>query len=214
LCTCDKISHKDVPEIIHYIDGAITTCTQLCAHPSFRHAIDSTSQFLRILTHLLCTTSYATPASRQLLLHRFEDRLFKVSSTVKDPLLHIVHLKMSYTLMREVFHESVRQFESGKWVRAMNLLSSKESALGVLVGLDDAYEVARESLRLGNCGLESRYKVGDVGTLRDEFVMLLAMCKAAQLIHLGDINFAEAENGEPEEVLARALLAQDDYRYV
>jgi hypothetical protein len=140
--------------------------------------------------------------------------LFKVSLAAKDPLLRIVHLEASYTLMREIFHESVKQFEGGKWVRAMNLLSSKESALGVLVELDDTYEVAWESLRLGDRRLGSGYKVGDAGTLRDEFAMLLAMCKAAQLLHLGDMHFEEAQNGEPEEVLARALLAQDDYRYV
>jgi hypothetical protein len=41
---------------------------------------------------------------------------------------------------------------------------------------------------------------------------LLAMCKCSQLIHLGDLHFKEALNGDPGDMLARGLLAQDDYR--
>ena len=208
----DQITHKDVPEILYHIDGAITTRTQLRASPAFRQSSD----FQRVLVHMLCDKSYATPANRQLLLRGLEDNLFKVSRTVKDPLLRVIHLEISCTLMREIFHDCVRKFEDGKWVRAMSLLSSKESALDVLVGLEDTYEAAWAdvSVDLGDRGLTSAYKLGDAKALSDEFAMLLAMCKASQLLHLGDMHFEEAESGEPEEVFARAVLAQDDYRWV
>lgn len=210
----NQITHKDVLEILHHIDGAITTRIQLRASPAFPQSSKSTSDFQRVLVHMLSDGSYATPVNRQLLLRGLEDNLFKVSRTVKDPLLRVIHLEISCTLMREIFHDSVRQFEDGKWVRAMSLLSSKESALDVLVGLEDTYEAAWAdvSVGLGDCGLTSAYKVGDARALSDEFAMLLAMCKASQLLHLGDMHFEDVESGEPEEVFARALLAQDDYR--
>jgi len=116
--------------------------------------------------------------------------------------------------MRDIFHQAVGHFEAGRWAQAMNLLYSKDSALDVLVGLENEYEANANSLTPSTSLLDDGYDLGTARMLRADFAMQLAMCKGAQLIHTGDLHFSEAEAGEPEDLLARALLAQDDYRYV
>jgi hypothetical protein len=96
----------------------------------------------------------------------------------------------------------------------MSLLKSKDSELDVLVELEEKYanqnilkdDYSEWGFAGGKCG-ENR-----AGMLRGDFDMHMAMCKGSQLIHMGDLHFKAAMNGDPDDMMARALLAQDDYR--
>jgi hypothetical protein len=98
-------------------------------------------------------------------------------------------------------------FRDGKWAQALSLLQSKEAELNVFVELE---EKLKENPNSVSGGL--RYSLGEANLQREEYATLLAMCKCSQLIHFGDVHFKEALHGDPGDMLARGLLAQDDYR--
>jgi hypothetical protein len=89
----------------------------------------------------------------------------------------------------------------------MSLLQSKDAELDVFVELEEKLKDNPNSVS-GGLG----YSLGEAQLQREEYTTLLAMCKCSQLIHFGDIHFKEALNGDPGDMLAQGLLAQDDYR--
>jgi hypothetical protein len=89
----------------------------------------------------------------------------------------------------------------------MSLLQSKDAELDVFVELEEKLKDNPNSVS-GGLG----YSLGEAQLQREEYTTLLAMCKCSQLIHFGDLHFKEALNGDPGDMLARGLLAQDDYR--
>jgi hypothetical protein len=96
----------------------------------------------------------------------------------------------------------------------MSLLKSKDSELDVLVEFEEKnsnQNIIRDDYSQWGLSGESSGE-NRAGMLRRDFDMHMAMCKGSQLIHMGDLHFKEAMNGDPGDMMARALLAQDDYR--
>jgi hypothetical protein len=93
----------------------------------------------------------------------------------------------------------------------MSLLQSKDAELDVFVELEEkSKDNPKDNPNSVSGGLG--YSLGEAQLQREEYTTLLAMCKCSQLIHFGDLHFKEALNGDPGDMLARGLLAQDDYR--
>lgn len=123
-----------------------------------------------------------------------------------------IHIETQHAIFEDIFHEAIRHFEAGRWAPAMSLLKSKDSSIDVLVELEEK-ETERAS-DVDRVRIWDNFELGRAKMVRKDFDMQLAMCRGAQLIHLGDLHFKEAETGEPEDFMAAALLAQDDYRLV
>jgi hypothetical protein len=139
--------------------------------------------------------------------------LLSKSSLTSDHRIIPLRIQVSRPPIEEAFHQAIRHFEAGQWALAMNLLNSQDSAIDVLVSLEEKYlagESSSSSPRLADHELE----YGMARLTRREFDTQLAMCRASQLMHTGDCHFREAETGIAEDMMGRAQLAQDDYRLV
>ena len=150
---------------------------------------------------------------RQDLLHGIQRQLDRASRACKDPYILVLFYETSCSLIEDCFQASVRLYNAGNWAKAMSMLKSKDSEVDVLVELEERIRtqgiVYEESWHL-----ETLLGFNRAQVLREETIMQLSRCQAFQLLHSGDVHFMEAMDGDPEEgtTLARALLAQDDYR--
>lgn len=113
----------------------------------------------------------------------------------------------SHTILQDCLDRANSLYGSGSWVLALSLLTSKDAELDELVELEEKLEAYPNFVAHG-----LGYKQRDAGVIREEYQALFSSCKCSQLIHFGDLHFKEALNGDPEDIFARGLLAQDDFR--
>lgn len=134
------------------------------------------------------------------------------STITSDPLILSLRIEAGHAALEDTLHQAIRHFEAGRWALAMSLLKSQDALIDVLVDVEDAYQNAA-AVDSSWTPLEP-FESGKANLTRVEFDMQLAMCRASQLIHTGDMHFREAETGVAEDMMGHAQLAQDDYRCV
>jgi hypothetical protein len=206
-CNGDMVK-KDIPQLLYQVEEALLTWSWLFEHSQYQQP-ESAVQLREAMSNLL-TVNLVTLV-RQDLLYGVQIKLMSLSRSCKDPFVAAFQLEVNHIILEECFHQSIRLFEEGRWAPAMSLLKSKDSELDVL--LEHEEKNANQSpmrddySEWGLSGQENR-----AGMLRRDFDMHMAMCKGSQLIHMGDLHFKEAMNGDPGDMMTRALLAQDDYR--
>jgi hypothetical protein len=172
------------------------------------HDMECSTRFREVFSSLV--TSVPGGPGQHELLYKFQ----KIFSTTRrvciDPFILALVGEVTNEILEECFHQAIRLYEAGKWAPSMSLLKSKDAELDVFVELEEKLERSSDE-NFSYWGLGDGF--GRAVDLRRDFSMQLAMCQGSQLLHLGDIHFKDALNGEPEDLLAGALLAQDDYRY-
>jgi len=206
----DEIVKQDVPQLVYLVEEAVLTWSWLFGHSQYQDA-DSAIQIRQAMSKLLDIKSPIL--SKQDILHGVQVKLARLVRSCKDPFVTAFYREVAHVLLEECFHKSVRLFEEGKWAPAMNLLQSKDSELDVLVEFEERnFSESRRRDDYSKWGLSGDKYEERAGMLRRDFDMHMAMCRGSQLIHTGDLHFKEAINGDPDDMMARALLAQDDYR--
>jgi hypothetical protein len=209
LCNGDMVK-RDIPQLVYQVEEALLTWAWLFDHSQHQQS-DSAIQFHEAMRNLL-TVNSAT-LSRQEMLYGVQNKLTRLSHSCKDPFVAAFHLEVTHVILEECFHQSIRLFEEGRWAPAMSLLQSKDSELDVLVEFEENNSTrGLKRDEYSDWGLSGDKYGRRAGMLRRDFDMQMAMCKGSQLIHTGDLHFKEAMNGDPDDMMARALLAQDDYR--
>lgn len=198
---------QDHAEMMYRIDETLATWVWLFANAEFEDA-DCTDSFRQSLsTAIFDMISTETSAN---LLVKVQSKLQEVRRNCSDPFLLALLFEVSFEILHEGFHQAIRMYEAGRWANAMSLLRSREGELDVLVEQEEKLESIEEDF--SDWGLGDGFSFDRAEILRADYAMHLAICQGSQLMHSGDLHFKEALNGEAEELMARALLAQDDYR--
>lgn len=209
----EQMVKRDIPQLAYQAEETILTWLWLFDRPRYQHH-DSATQLRNTLSNILVSPNATLP--KQDILHSVQKRVTKMSQTCSDPFVVAFGFEVSHAILEACFHQAIRLFEDGKWAPAMSHLKSKEAELDVLVEHEERQNKRHRASNdddYSSWGIGNLYEVGRAEALRNDFAMQLAMCKGSQLIHLGDIHFKDAMSGDPDDMLARALLAQDDYRY-
>lgn len=204
----DGLVRQDHAELLYRMEETLANWTWLYGRPEY-HEGDCSTQFRNVFSEAI-TGGLGGPG-KQDLAYKLEKFLKGIRRVCNDPFILALLAEVTHTILEEEFHQAVRLYESGKWAPAMSLLKSKDAELDAFVELEEKMENYPDENFL-NWGLSGGF--GRAIDLRTDYNVQLSVCQAAQLLHLGDLHFKDALDGEPEDLLAGTLLAQDDYRYV
>ncbi|KIM28747.1 hypothetical protein M408DRAFT_69128 [Serendipita vermifera MAFF 305830] len=209
LSTSDMVK-QDLPQVVYQMEEMVLNWTWLVDHPQYQ-THDSIIQVREALGNLL--NVHTPKLGRQDILQGVQNKIGRLSRSCKDPFISAFRLEVTHIIMEECFHQAIRLFEAGKWAPAMSLLQSKDSELDVLVELEERY-FEQDGFKddYSPWGVGDTYEQERAASKRRDFDLQMAMCKGSQLIHTGDLHFKDAMNGDPDDMMSRALLAQDDYR--
>ncbi|CCA69010.1 hypothetical protein PIIN_02869 [Serendipita indica DSM 11827] len=204
---------RDLHQLLYLFDQALTVWRWLHANDQITPQDEATvSEFHRVLSDVIFSEHKGI--ERQDLLHGVQRHLDRaVRASKSDSYILVLFYETSASLIEHCFQASVRLYNANNWAKAMSLLKSKDSEVDVLVDLEERIKTQGIIYKESWC-LDSLLGFSRAQVLREETNMQLSRCQAFQLLHSGDIHFKEAMEGDPEEgeTLARALLAQDDYR--
>jgi hypothetical protein len=189
------------------VEEILENWTWLYARPE-HHDVECSTKFREVFSHVV-TSGLGGPSTQEL-LYKFQKMFNAARRVCTDPFILALIAEVTNYILEECFHRAIRLYEDGKWAPSMSLLKSKDGELDVFVDIEQKLEHSSDEIFV-SWGLGDGF--GRAVDLRRDFSMQLAMCQGSQLLHLGDIHFKDALNGEPEDLLAGALLAQDDYRY-
>jgi hypothetical protein len=200
------MNKEDAQNLLSQVDEVLNIWTWQHAHhhAGFLECVSVLRSTLSLLPHFARQSGHS-----KVIFHGLELRLSK-SAITPDPLILSLRIEACHVALEDTLHHAIRHFEAGRWAPAMSLLKSQDALIDVLVNVEDTYQkaAAMDSSWIPLEGFES----GKASLTRIEFDMQLAMCRASQLIHMGDMHFREAETGVAEDMMGRAQLAQDDYR--
>lgn len=208
LLTCDGILKRDVSSVFYHVEEALSTWSWLYTQ-SPHQLYDCAAGFRQLVMDLVSDPHHSI--DRPNFLVAMQKVLQTATRKCKDPFILAARFETSHQLLEDSFHVAIRHYEDGKWVAALNVLKSKASEVDVLVEMEERQNTIGEPLDFSDWGL---WDAGDdrASILRNDFDLQLAVCQGAQLIHMGDLHFGQAMQGDPDDMMSRALLAQDDYR--
>ncbi|KAG8826746.1 hypothetical protein FRC19_007759 [Serendipita sp. 401] len=201
---------QDMPELLYQVEEVLTVWTWIYRNPQC--SFDSCSFALRSALRDLALEHF-TGLDNDRYLHSLRERLETAGRKCEDPFIFSVLFEVTYIILDTHLRQAVGLFGKGKWAMAMSMLKGREAEL-------DSFAETEEKRVTKGVG-EAAYAMWGMGDyyipekammLKREYEIQSSVCRATQLLHVGDLNFQQSMTCDPDDMMAYALLAQDDYR--
>jgi len=181
--------------------------------PTGQPILNQSPQVVEALGELLqADITRLTKEGKQSYFRWIQETCSRAPPSVRERFKYVA-FNASVELGEELFYEALFDFEKGRWVKALSLIKSYESAMVVAVEHEEKLDLfEKKATYLFDSAYDDGTSVRLLTHGHLDFSLLFARCKGSQLLKTGDVHWDRAAGGDPGDLWGNALLAQDDYR--